>query len=401
MPRLVLKAGKDTKVRRGYPWVFANQLARVEGEPGRGAVVQVATADGTALGQALYHDASQIAGRFLTRDPEAAIDDNFFRARLRRALDFRKATFPDATHARLVFSESDGLPGTIIDHYGPPGYQGGVLTFTTLSYGMEQRRDVLLDDLEETLRPAAIVERNDVGLRGKDALPERAGLLRGELEGPLEIEEGGVRFLVDVLGGPKTGFFIDQRMNRGLVASLAHGRRVLDVFSADGGFGLRALAAGATSCHFLDVSAAALARVQTNAQANGLAERVTTEAGDALDRLGELAEEPPGQYDLIVLDPPGFAKSRRDLDAATRAYQRINISALRMLAPGGILATASCSQAIEEAEFLKIVHYAARRADVTLRRLARGTQPPDHPVLETMPETEYLTFFVFEVMERV
>ncbi|SHK13241.1 class I SAM-dependent rRNA methyltransferase [Rhodothermus profundi] len=388
--RVVLKPGKDKLLRRGYPWVFANQLHRIEGEPRSGDVVEITAADGTTYGLGFYHEHSQIAVRFLTPDPNAQIDAGFFRRRLERALALRQAAFGDSTHYRLVFSESDGLPGTIIDRYGD------VLTWTCLCYGMEQRRELLLDLLEELLRPRAIIERNDHALREKDGLPQRRGVLRGQYGGPVEIVEEGVRFRVDVLEGLKTGFFLDQRLHRPVVARLARGRRVLDVFSADGGFGLMAAAHGAAHVHLLDISETAMERARTNARLNGLdTNRLTFDVANALDRLGELVAQ-GATYELIVLDPPAFARSKRHLDDARRAYQRINISALRLLPPGGLLATASCSQAVDEATFLKIIHYSARRAGCALRLLYRGTQPPDHPVLEAMPETAYLKFFLFQ-----
>ena len=388
-PRVVLRPHKDKALRRGYPWVFANQLARSNDRLERGAVVRIESFEGEPFGLGLYHDESLIAVRFLTTDAEAEIGAAFFRTRIERALALREAAFPGSTHARLVFGESDGLPGTVVDRYGD------VLTITTLSYGMEQRRDWILDALTDLVQPSAIVERNDAPLREKDGLEQSTGVLRGEVTGPVRIEETGVLFDVDVLGGPKTGFFIDQRLNRLAVRPLARDRRVLDVFCADGGFGLHALAGGAAHVHFLDASEDALARVRHNAELNGTADRLTTEATDALDRLGTMAEE-GADFDLIVLDPPGFAQSRRHVEAATKAYQRINISALQILPPGGILATASCSQAVSEDDFLKIVRYSAKKAGAPLRLLQRGTQPPDHPVLDTMPETHYLTFFVFQ-----
>ncbi len=392
-PRVVLRPHKDKALQRGYPWVFANQLGRGGDKPERGDVVRIESAAGDPFGLGLYHDTSLIAVRFLTSDPEAEIDAAFFRTRIERALALRDAAFPDTTHARLVFGESDGLPGTVVDRYGGPDRP--VLTFTTLSYGMAQRREWLLDALEDLVQPSAIVERNDAALREKDGLEQETGVLRGEVSGPVRIEESGVPFEVDVLGGPKTGFFIDQRLNRLATRPFARGRRVLDVFCADGGFGLHAAAAGAESVHFLDASEDALARVRHNAALGGVSDRITTESADALDRLGEMAEN-EADYDLIVLDPPGFAQSRRHIEAATKAYQRINISALQILPPGGILATSSCSQAISEDDFLKIVRYSAKKAGAHLRLLYRGGQPPDHPVLDTMPETHYLKFYVFQ-----
>ena len=401
MTTLVLRPGKERALQSGYPWVFANQLARVDGTAARGDVVRVAGFTGTVLGQALYHDHSLIAGRMLTRDATRDVDEAFWRARVDAALARRSSAYADSTHARLLFGESDGFPGTVVDRYGPPGLQGGVLTFTTLAWGMEQRRDLFLDLLTERVKPDAIVERNDAPLRKKDGLEERVGVLRGDLPERVEIEEHGVRFAVDVLHGPKTGFFIDQRDNRGAVARMARGRRVLDVFCADGGFGLTALRAGAASAHFLDVSGPALDRARANAEANGLTEGATFEAADALDRIGSLAQEAKGRFDLVVLDPPGLAKSRRDVEAAARAYQRLNISALQLLEPGGLLATASCSQAVSEGDFLKLIHYSARKAGVGLRRLYRGGHPPDHPTLEAMEETHYLKFYLFEVTDDV
>lgn len=389
MPRVVLRAKKDKLIRQGYPWIFANLIDQIEGDPATGDVVQIADADGHVHGQGLYHADSLIAARFLTTDPEAAIDDAFFRARLEKAFRLREAVFGDTTHYRLAYSESDGLPGTIVDRYGD------VLTWTTVCYGMDQRHELLLDLLEELVGPRAIVERNDSWLREKDGLDESTGVLRGSYDGPVEIAEDGVRFAVDVPNGPKTGFFIDQRLHRRMIRRVAEGRRVLDVFCADGGFGLHAAAGGAEAVHFLDVSALALERVQHNAALNGVADRCTVEQANALDRLGDYVDE-GRTYDLVVLDPPGFAKQRREVDDASRAYQRINITGLQLLEPGGLLATASCSQAISEDDFLKIVRYSARKAGARLRLLYRGGHPPDHPVLDTMPETAYLKFYLFE-----
>lgn len=402
LPRLVIRQGKDRAARRGYPWVFANQLDRRSDRPERGAVVRLEAADGHVLGLALYHDTSLIAARFLTRDPEAAIDADFFRTRIDRAVALREAAFPEATHARIVYGESDGLPGLVVDRYGPPGYRGGVLTYTSLSFGMEERREWILDALADRLAPDAIVERNDAPLRGKDGLPETTGLLRGALPDEVVVEEVGVRYGVDVAGGLKTGLFIDQRLNRLALRPFARGRRVLDVFCADGGFGLHAALGGAEHVTFLDASADALTRARANAERSGAPlDRLAFEQADALDRLGAMADSgaadpDAADFDLIVLDPPSFASSRKHVERATKAYQRINISALRMLPPGGLLATASCSQAVSEEDFLKIVRYSASKAGASLRLLYRGGQPPDHPVLDTMPDTAYLSFFLFQ-----
>lgn len=390
--KIVLKHGKEKFLRRGYPWVFRNQVARVEGGPSRGDTVHICDYRGRVYGQGLYHDASQITGRFLTADPDVAIDDDFWRGRVERAIALRTRAMGNATHARLIYGESDGIPGTIVDRYGD------VVTWSTLCYGMEQRRDQILDAVKSMVDVRAIVERNDSDLRAKDDLHERKGLVSGDLPDEVIIEEDGVRFRVDVLDGPKTGFFIDQRLNRGMLRMFAREANVLDVFSADGGFGLHAAAAGAASIHAIDASEAAMERLRNNAEMNGVADRYRFETTDALDRLASLAAEGV-TYDLIILDPPAFAKSKRHRESAKRAYQSININAFRMLKPGGILATSSCSQAVDEAHFQKIVRYAAKSAGVSVRLLARGYQPPDHPVLDTMPETAYLKLFVYQVID--
>ncbi|HET6569228.1 MAG TPA: class I SAM-dependent rRNA methyltransferase [Rhodothermales bacterium] len=389
--RVTLRRRQDKALRRGYPWVFSNQIHEVAGNPASGDVVEIAGADGTLYGLGLYHSESLIAVRFLTSDVQANVDAAFFAERLRRAVALREAAFAGIGHYRLAYSESDGLPGTIIDRYGD------VVTWSTLSYGMEQRRDLILDALESLVQPKAVIERNDNPLRAKDGLPEARGVLRGTYNGPVAIEEDGLSFEVDVLNGPKTGSFLDQRENRRMMRRLAAGRRVLDVFSADGGFGLQAVAGGAASVHLMDASGPALERALANAERNGLRDLVAVEQADALDRLGEMVEQGAG-YDLVILDPPAFARSRRHVEFATKAYQRININALQLLSPGGVLATASCSQAVSEADFLKIVLYAAKRTGSRLRQLYRGTQPPDHPILESMPETHYLKFYVFQKM---
>jgi 23S rRNA (cytosine1962-C5)-methyltransferase len=248
--------------------------------------------------------------------------------------------------------------------------------------------------LEEIDRPRAIVQRDDNWLRAKDGLPEVRAIVRGELSGPVRIEERGVRFEIDPLHGPKTGFFLDQRFHRSMLRRFVPGKRVLDLFCADGGFGLHAAVAGAAQVTLADSSAAALARAEANASSSGVADRVAFREVDLLDALPGWSTEEHGRWDVIVLDPPAFAKSRRHVEAAERAYQLLNINAMRMLPSGGILATSSCSSAVDEADWIKMLRYSARKADARFRLVFRGCQPPDHPSLPEMPETEYLKFRV-------
>ena len=386
---IILKPNQEKQILKGYPWVFANQIKGIEGAPQRGDIVPLYSHSKKLLGQGFFHETSQIALRLITFGTGPTVDNAFFEARLRTAHALREAVYSGQTHYRLLFSESDGFPGTIVDRYGD------VLTWTCISYGMELWRDALLDILEDLYQPRAIVERNDTWLRGKDDLPSSKGILRGTDPGIVSIEENGVTFAVDPVNGPKTGFFMDQREHRRFIASLAKGKRVLDVCCADGGFGLQAAHHGAASVHFIDSSAKALERTAHNAQSNRLETPFTFDEADALDRLGELVKQ--GEtFDLIILDPPAFAKSRRHIDTATRAYQRMNISGMQLLSDDGILATSSCSQAIKETDFLKIIRYAAKKTNTPLNTLYRGFQPADHPVLDSMPETRYLKFYTFQ-----
>jgi 23S rRNA (cytosine1962-C5)-methyltransferase len=391
MKRIVLRRRGDIGLARGYPWVFSNQVHAVEGSPVTGDAVVIRSKEGRDLGLGLWHESSLIAVRFLTPDPDADADA-LLAKRLRRAWEQRARAFGDLTHWRAVHGEADGIPGTVVDRYDD------VLAWSTVCAGIERRRERLLDALQEIAAPRAIVQRDDNWLRAKDGLEEARGVLRGELDGPATIVEDGVTFAVDVLEGPKTGTFLDQRFHRLAVRPFAREGRVLDAFCADGGFGLHAAAAGARSVLLMDASQPALDRALANAERNGLAERCAFERADLLDRIPAMAAEEP-RFDLVILDPPAFAKSRRNVEAATRAYQLLNINALKLLAPHGILATSSCSTAFPEKEFEKVLAYAARKADCRLRVLFRGSQPPDHPVLPTMPETAYLKFVVVQRME--
>lgn len=394
---LVLKAKAERPLLAGHPWAYAGTVARVEGSPATGDPVTLATAAGDMLGVGLYHATAGVAFRLVSNNPDAHLDDAFWHGRLARALALRETFYAEAIaggdtrHYRLAFGEADGLPGTIVDRYG------SVVTVSTLSSGMDRRLPILVDALRDLVRLTAIVERNDGPLRKKDGLDERKGVVDGTYDGPVEINESGVRCEVDVLGGLKTGFFLDQRLNRLVVRRLARGRTALDVFCADGGFGLHAAAGGATAVRFVDSSAGALDRVRANAARSGLdGVPIETERADALKRLGGMVDE--GQrYGLVVVDPPAFTRSRQHVSVALHAYQRVNITAMQLTDDGGILATASCSQPISGDAFTAMLRHSARKAGVRLTLLHRAGQPPDHPVLDAMPETEYLKFHVYRV----
>jgi 23S rRNA (cytosine1962-C5)-methyltransferase len=389
IPRVVLGAKRDRHTVRGHPWVLGSQGDRVEGKPKTGDLVAVLTAGGELLGEGLYHERSLIRVRLLSDEPVGDVAACLER-RIRDAFEFRRGAFRGVEHWRAVNGEADGIPGTVIDRYGE------VLVFSTICAGVDLRREWLWDLLESIDRPRAIVQRDDNWLRAKDGLAEVREVVRGTLDRPVVVEEEGVRFQIDVLQGPKTGFFLDQRFHRSMMRRFVRGKRVLDLFCADGGFGLHAAAAGAAHVALADSSGPALDRARANAEASGLTETTSFRQADLMDAVPEWASLENGEWDVIILDPPAFAKSRRHVEAAQRAYQLLNINAMAMLPVGGILATSSCSSAIDEKDFEKILRYSAKRGGARFRLLHRGSQPLDHPILPEMPETEYLKFRVLQ-----
>lgn len=394
--RLRLCGGRHKRLQAGHPWVFSNEVQRWEADEAEaGDLVEVCRADGRALGVGLYHPRSLIAVRLLQGvAPDAALDGRFFEERVAAAQRRRERalgaeqTRPPAGY-RLLHGEADGLPGVVVDRYGE------VLVVQVACLGLEQRKDALYDALEAVLSPAAIVERNDTVWRAQEGLAEHVGVVRGALPPQVSLVEHGLRYGVDVLGGQKTGWFLDQRDHRWAIRPYATRGRVLDLCCYHGGFTLNALAAGARSVRAVDVSDRALGRVTDNARANGLEDRLTTQQGDVMELAGG---GPPGgePFDLVVLDPPNFTRSRKAVPRARKAYRKLNGAALGWLAPGGVLATASCSHHLYEDTFLEILRSAAVRTGHALRVLYRGYQPADHPVLLAMPETRYLKFYLVQ-----
>jgi 23S rRNA (cytosine1962-C5)-methyltransferase len=390
---LVLKPGKERSLARRHPWVYATAVARVAGRPAAGATVAVRAADGTWLAWAAYSPASSIRARcwsFVESDP---IDADWFAARVGAAVA-RRTTLFDATNAvRLVFGEADGLPGLIADRYADQ------LVVQFQAAGVEAQRDVLLDALVSATACANVYERSDSATRQREGLAPSTGVVRGaEPSDLVEVHEYGVRYFVDVRRGHKTGFYIDQRDNRRLAGELAaqlaraHGRApaLLNCFCYTGGFSVAAARGGASPVLSIDSSADALALARRNWALNGLDPAAAEwRAADVFDALRALREE--GRcFDLIVLDPPKFAASHHHVERAARAYKDINLSALRLLAPGGRLLTFSCSGAIDVDLFQKIVAGAVIDARVDCQLLARLAAGTDHPLLMTHPEGEYL-----------
>ena len=386
-PVIVLKTGRDKSVKRRHPWVFSGAIEKVLGDPQGGDTVLVRSAEGQQLGLAAYSPQSQIRGRMWTFDAAATVDAAFLRERVKRALDLR-ANLPIGQHTnamRLVHSESDGLPGLIVDRYAD------VLVAQFLSAGMERWREEILDALVELTRCEAVFERSDAEVRTLEGLPERAGFVRGNSDASsCAISEHGLVFRVDVAAGQKTGFFLDQRANRLRIRELSAGREVLDCFCYTGGFAISSLAGGAKHVTAIDSSATAIAMAQRNLRGNPLdASRLGFKEADVFLHLRELRNR-GAKFDMIVLDPPKFAPTAAQVENASRAYKDINLLALKLLSPGGLLATFSCSGGISPDLFQKIIAGAALDAGADAKIIERFGPAADHPVALEFPEGDYL-----------
>ena len=383
--RVTLKPGKDKPVRFGHPWVFSGAIGRVEGQPPNGTVVDVVNAQGEFLARGLYNRRSQLAVRLFTWDEGEAFDRDFLRRRLARAALWRnRAVAADTTAYRLVFSEADGLPGLVVDRYG----DALVVQISTL--GIEQRKVDVVEALVDLFEPTTIVERADSEMRDREGLTAADGVLYGTPSDMVGIVEHGLRFKVDLQGGQKTGFYLDQRENRRRVAAWAAGARVLNAFAYTGAFAVYAARAEAAEIVNIDTSAEALRVAETHMALNGF-DRPQDQyiVGDVFQVLRTLRNRAE-TFDLIILDPPKFAHSAAQVDRATHGYKDINLQALRLLRPEGILATFSCSGLISADLFQKVVFGAAVDARREAQIVERLTQAPDHPVLLTFPESEYL-----------
>ncbi len=394
MDALDLKPGRDRSVRQKHPWIFSGAVARVSGDPAPGQTVEVRAADGERLGLAAYSPASNIRARMWTWDPGRPVDAGFLRARLESALALRTALLaPGETEVcRLVHAESDGLPGVVVDRYRD------VLVLQCLTAGADAWRDVLAGLLLELTGASTVYERSDVDVRRLEGLPERAGLLAGPPPpGLIEVRENGLAFLVNILAGHKTGFYIDQRRNRQRLRELVDGREVLNCFAYTGGFSVYALAGGAAEVLSVDTSADALALASENVARNGFPpERAPMLEEDVFHTLRALRDR-GRSFDAVVLDPPKFAPTAAQAERAARGYKDINLLAFKLLRPGGLLFTFSCSGGVSAELFQKIVAGAALDAGVHARIVDHLFQAPDHPTALNFPEGAYLKGLVCEV----
>jgi 23S rRNA (cytosine1962-C5)-methyltransferase len=392
---VVLRPGEADRVLAGHPWIYSGSVLRLTGTAEDGSMVQVKDHRHRFLGVGFYNSKSKINVRLIDSE-RVEINRAYLQKRIREALELRKRAMPDATSFRVINAESDFLSGLIVDKYED------VLSFQISSLGMEKRKDDLIDVLRSVLQPRAIVERNDIGSRKFEGLSEIHRLAHGALEGPVTIDLNGVKLEVDLLGGHKTGYYLDQQVNYQAVARHARGANVLDAFCFIGGFALHAAKAGAARVHGLDQSADAVAAAAKNAELNGVAAVCSFEATNVFDWLKTQTSAGPNEkvaprYDLIVLDPPSFTRNRASVPDALRGYKEIHLRALKLLKKNGVLATFCCSHHVDANTFQQVILEAAFDARRVLRKVESYAQAPDHPVLPTIPETEYLKGFGFEI----
>ena len=401
-PKILVTDKAARSLRSGHPWVYADEVLQADAACANGQIVDVFTRSGHWLGAGFYNSASKIRVRVLSRNANDRFDEAFWARRIQYAVDYRRTVMgQDFDNCRLIFGEADGFPGLTVDRFGP------ILVAQVLSLGMELRKMQLFALLLQMLRASgeqidAIYERNDVRLRQKEGMEQGTGFvpldgLQTDLDGHVTIRENGILYDVDYIHGQKTGFFLDQKYNRLAVAKLAKGKTVLDCFTHTGSFALNAALGGAAHVTAVDVSESAVEMARANAERNRVSDVMDCVAANVFDLLPKLEKEPM-KYDFIILDPPAFTKSRKTVANAITGYKEINYRAMKLLPRGGYLATASCSHFATEELFIKMLRAAAKDAHRQLRQIEVKQQAPDHPILWGVPETNYLKFFLFQVI---
>ena len=394
---VTLKKGEGRTIKAGGAWVFNNEIETITGRFHNGDLVIVHDFDGYPMGKGYINQNSKIRVRLLTRHVNQEIDESFFQMRLQNAWNYRKDTV-DTSSCRLVFGEADFLPGIVIDKYED------VLVMECLTLGMERYKEQLADLMKQILQKDGIqirgvYERSDAKEREKEGLSRIKGFIGEEFDTNVEITENGVRYMVDVVNGQKTGFFLDQKYNRLAIQKLCKGKRVLDCFTHMGTFALNAGIAGASEVTGLDISEFAVEQATENAKRNRLSDTVTFRAANVLDELPKLAAAGE-KYDVVILDPPAFTKSRQATKNAIKGYREINMKGLKLVKDGGYLATCSCSHFMTQELLAKTIREAARATHKRLRQVEFRTQAADHPILWAAEESYYLKFFIFQVVDE-
>ena len=393
---IVLKKGEGRTVKSGGAWIFDNEIEQVKGGCENGDIVSVEDFDGYFMGWGFYNPKSKIAVRLMSRRRENEITPDFLEMRVRNAWEYRKQTV-DTECCRLIFGEADWLPGMVVDKFAD------VLVVESLALGIDRQKPAILDKLKKVLAEDGITvrgiyERSDAKVRLQEGMERCKGFIGEPFDTKVEIVENGVKYIVDVEEGQKTGFFLDQKYNRQAIRKLCPGKRVLDCFTHTGSFALNAAAAGAISVLGVDASETAVRQAQENAALNGFADRVAFRCADVFELLPQLEREGE-RYDVVILDPPAFTKSRGSVKNAVKGYREINLRGMKLVKDGGFLATCSCSHFMEPELFAKTVREAARGAHRLLRQVEFRTQAPDHPILWAAEESYYLKFYIFQVCE--
>ena len=392
---VTLKKGEGRSLKKGGLWVYDNEIASVLGNGENGCLVNVRDFDDYPMGIGFINDNSKIRVRMLTRQKDAEVNEDFFRARVRNAWEYRKKTV-DTSSCRLIFGEADFLPGLTVDKYED------VLVVESLALGMDRFKDLILKLITETLakdgiRIRGIYERSDAKVRELEGMERVKGFLSEPFDTKVQICENGVKYYVDVAEGQKTGFFLDQKYNRLAIQKLCKGAKVLDCFTHTGSFALNAGIAGAASVLAVDASDTAIRQAEENAALNGLSDTVSFRVADVFELLPEL-EAAGEQYDIVILDPPAFTKSREATKNAIKGYREINMRGLKLVRDGGFLATCSCSHFMTQELFTETIAQAATSAHKRLRQVEFRTQASDHPILWNSDESYYLKFYIFQVV---
>ena len=404
-PKFTITQKGTRWVENGHPWIYEAEVLSEEGNAENGTLVDAVSEKGKYLGTGFLSRNSKIRIRLVSRNANDRFDESFWRRRVQYAWDYRKTVMGDDIGAcRVIFGEADAFPGLTVDRFND------ILVAQTLSIGIERIKPILFPILVDVLNAdganiKGIYERNDVAIRSLEGMEQGKGWF--ELPGiqtpesaVTTISENGIEYLVDVENGQKTGFFLDQKYNRQALARIAKGRKVLDCFTHTGSFALNAAKGGAEHVTAVDISETAIEMAKANAARNGLSERMDFVTADVFDLLTELLASGKKPYDLIILDPPAFTKSRKTVNAAERGYREINSAALKLLPLGGYLATASCSHFMQTELFEKMLVRAAADAGVQLRQIEQRQQAPDHPILWNVPETDYLKFYLFQIVRN-
>lgn len=394
MAKVILEKGREQRLQPGHPWVYRTEIARIIGTFEPGDIVDIEDWRGRFIGKGFLNPSSMISVRLLTQKQDEEINTAFWRRRLEQAWKYRQTVLVEANtdSFRVVFGEADFLPGLIVDKFA------SCLVVQTLALGIDRFKNTLIEILDELIKPEVIYERNDAPVRELEGLELRCGFLKGKLEPPLvTINENGLQICVDIARGQKTGYFLDQRENRAAIRPLVRGARVLDCFCHSGGFSLHAAKYGAREVTGLDISAEAIKMAEYNARLNNLENICTFKPANVFDALREL-DKAKEKFDVVILDPPAFVKSRKAIEGAVRGYKEINLRALRILSTGGFLVTCSCSYHMPEELFLKTIIDASTDARRRIRIIERRGQPPDHPWLAGYDESHYLKCLFIQVL---